>query len=110
MTRTVENNLEVLKFLCKGDQKYTRKLLKHADKKLITCLCECVLNVLNGNVPLSKIEKERLKDHKTLLRKLCKKGGSFKKKKNIITQKGSGFLPLLLTPIISALFGQILNS
>ena len=31
-----------------------------ADRELITCLCECAQNILNGNVPLNKSRLKHL--------------------------------------------------
>ena len=61
-----------------------------ADRSLVDCLCECADNMLRGNVPLTKPQKEKLKRNKAELRVLTKKSVSLKKKKPIL-QKG-GFL------------------
>ena len=49
-------------------------------KELVQCICDCVLNVLNGNIPLEYEEKKRLKRHRNCLRELVKKKTSDKKK------------------------------
>jgi hypothetical protein len=56
-------------------------------------------NILRGNVPLTKLQKEKLKRNKAGLRALTKKSVSLEKKKAIL-QKG-GFLGSLLAPIAS---------
>lgn len=82
-------------------------LLKTADKKLIKCICECALNVLQGIVSLKNCQKNKLKKHKNILRQLAekskKKKSSWKNKKRIIVQKGGSFLPFLLPPILDGL-------
>ena len=70
-----------------------------ADRSLVDCLCECADNILRENVPLTKLQKEKLERNKTGLRALTKKSVSLKKKKAIL-QKG-GFLESLLAPIAS---------
>jgi hypothetical protein len=67
-----------------------KHLITKADRSLVDCLCECVDNILRGNVPLTKLQKEKLKRNNPGLRVLTKKSVSLKKKKAIL-QKG-GFV------------------
>ena len=39
-------------------------LITKADRSLVDFLCECVDNILRGNVPLAKLQKEKLKRNK----------------------------------------------
>ena len=71
-----------------------------AGKELVHCICDCVLNVLNGNITVSEEETQRLKRHRHCLRELVKKKTSDKKRKHLI-QEG-GFLGALI-PILSGL-------
>ncbi len=107
MTHTVKTNASTLTFLCNATPQQRKALLKTADKKLVRCICECVYNILHGNVPLSKKQKNKLIKHKYYLRNLCKKGENLKKKK-IVLQKGAGIIPLILTPILTSLLGKFL--
>ena len=44
------------------------KIIKTAPNKFIKFLCECLLNIVNGNVPVNKTELEGYeKSFKTLL-------------------------------------------
>ena len=43
-------------------------IIDHAGKELVHCICDCVLNVLNGNIPLEYEEKQRLKRYRHCLR------------------------------------------
>ena len=79
-------------------------IIDHAGKELVHCICDCVLNVLNGNIPLEYEEKKRLKRHRNCLRELVKKKTSDKKRKQLI-QEG-GFLGALI-PILSGLVGKL---
>ena len=76
-----------------------RKLVSHASKDAIDCLCDCVQNIAVGNVPLTDDEKRKLKYHKGRMSQLLNKKVSYKKKRQILTQSG-GFIPLLLMPIL----------
>jgi hypothetical protein len=86
-----------------------KHILTKADGSLVDCLCECADNILRGNVPLTKLQKEKFKRNKAGLRALTKETFSLKQKKAIL-QKG-GFLGSLLAliasvvaPLLSTLF------
>jgi hypothetical protein len=55
-------------------------LITKADRSLENCLCECADNILRGNAPLTKLQKEKLKRNKALTNKSV----SLKKKKAIL--------------------------
>lgn len=108
MSKRLHRNSPFLQVLAKGTAKQRRGLILGADKQLVDCLCECALNVLNGNIPLKPSEKRKLKKYKQNLRSLVNKKVSVQKKKKTLNQKG-GFLGALLTPILSALGGLLLK-
>jgi hypothetical protein len=109
MSRSLQNNADTLKFLCKTKHQYRKALLKSADKDLVHCICECAHNTLLGKVPLTKTQKSKLSKHKSTLRKLAKRGASLAKRKKVIFQKGGAFLPLLLAPVISGVLSSLFN-
>jgi len=79
-------------------------MLKHnCSPEFIKCICECVKNVLVGNVSLSKEHKRRLKRHKHSLRKLVLKKTTQAEKKRLV--QSGGFLGALLGPIVKVLGG-----
>ena len=94
-------------------------LLNSVNRDFIKCICECVLNILKGNVELKPSEKNRLKKHVRLMRLLVYKRKNknkkkikqdiFKGKKKLLVQHGrGGFLPALLAPIIAAVLNKFL--
>ena len=89
----------------------SRAILKAADSGLVKCICECALNIIKGNVPLSTTHKNRLRRYKKDLRFVAARGNPISKKKRVL-QKG-GFLPALLAPLLApvlpALGGAIGN-
>lgn len=99
----LNNNIDHLKVLVKSDKKLFRAILKDCDKNLIICLCECILNCLNGNIKLEPECIERLSKYKTTLRSLIRKHQSIKSKKKLLIQHGQGILPLVLPAVLSAL-------
>lgn len=107
MTKKVVAHLSLLKKLtkCKGKQRKT--LLGEGGKSLQLCLRECALNILKGNLHLTKSQHLKLKKYKKHIRELSKKKTSQKKRLQI-EQRG-GFLPLLLAPVLGAVVSQLIN-
>ena len=60
-----------------------RKFLKEAPNSFINFLCECLLNVINGNVPVNK----QSKNQEDSFQQLLSKETSLKKKRFILTKK-----------------------
>ena len=99
--------MQSLKKLRRCTAKERKAILANGGKPLQLCLRECAINVLKGNVHLSKVQFNKLKKHKQKIRDLSKKNTSLKKRLSI-EQKG-GFLPLLLAPIIGSVLGGLLK-
>ena len=101
MSARLQRNKHLLQVLAKSKPNVVKSVIKSADRDLIDTLCECCLNVLNGNVPLAPPQKRKLCKYKTVLRTLAyKKQASQQKKKRSLLQKG-GFLPALLAPALA---------
>ena len=83
------------------DKKYQKLIIKNADKKLIQSICECVLNILKGNLPIKESDKQKLKKFRKPLHKLVQKSGLKNKRKILIQQ--DGLLPILIPSIIGGL-------
>ena len=78
-----------------------RRFLANCPKDLLTCFSECALNILKGNVELSRSQLQKLRREKHNLRQLASKRTSLTKKRRIL-QKG-GFIGSLLAPVLSLL-------
>lgn len=76
-------------------------IIKSANKDEIFAICECILNVMNGNIKLNEVDYNKLKTYKNTFKKLLNKSPLSSKKK-ILVQKG-GFLQILIPSIISGL-------
>ena len=101
---TIENlksQLDLLKILARPKSKYRKLIIQSADKKLVQAICECIHNVLKGNINISESEKKRLKSYRSVLHELIKKS-TLKTKKKILIQRG-GFLEVLLPAVISGI-------
>lgn len=105
--KTLVRYANLLKALHTASPKERKRMILKCkkDKKFVNCLCECCLNILNGNVHLSASQKRKLNSKKTTLRKICSKRTSLKNKQKLI-QKG-GFLGAILGPIVSILGGLL---
>ena len=98
----------VLVALYHFNKEQRKAVLQEADAKFVRRICECALNVLIGNVPLTKGHKCRLRKHAKVLRKLASSVITLQRRKNIIVQRG-GFLPALLASLIGTLFANLMN-
>jgi hypothetical protein len=102
----IKKNINLLKVLASPNTHMRNALIKSADRDLICSICECIQNVINGNVKIDDKIKKKLFQQKEHLRRLQKKS-SLKNKKKILIQKGGSFLPMLL-PIVLSLLNQLL--
>jgi len=104
--KRLKNNISYIDVLARAKPCQRKAILHTADYDLIVCLCECALNILNGNVPLKSHDREKLEKYKTHLRELASEKTSNSKRRKILVQKG-GFVPALLAPILGVA-GQLL--
>src|SRR3989442_13281123 len=104
MSHTLKKFTPYLRVLQKSSPKVRKALMKkHCSPEFVKCICECVKNVLVGNVSLSPEHKRRLKRHKRSLRRLVLKKTPLSEKKRIV--QSGGFLGALLGPIVKVLGG-----
>ena len=89
-----------LKALKQANAKRRKDILKTANDQFVNCVAECCLNVLNGNVKITKPQKKKLSRYAKTLRTLAKRGIPVKQRRTLLIQKG-GFLPALLAPILT---------
>ena len=101
----------ILKALYYLNNNQRKAILKSADRALVRAICECIFNVLSGNIQISIENKKRLNKHKTILRKLTnpQKKRSWVQRKKILIQKGSVILPFLIQPVMSILLSKLLE-
>ena len=53
--------------------KLRKTIVSNCDRELVNSICECVLNVLNGNFRLSEFVARKLRKHRAVLRKVADK-------------------------------------
>jgi len=104
MSKGVKRNHQFLEKLHGCGRSERSKLIKAASNDNIDALSEIALNTLLGHIPLREEDKKKLKRNSDKIRKLAHRRISRTKKKILLVQQG-GFLPLLLTPLLTALAG-----
>ena len=80
--------------IARSKPKERKKVLKAATNEELNGLCEVCINVVHGNVQLSKKRFACFKRHKRLLHKLSNKKISLRAKRKVVNQQG-GFLGTL---------------
>ena len=106
----LQKNEPTLQLLQNASAPSQKHILEKALPELICCLCNCAHNILQGNVTLSRFYKQKLRQHKTKLRKLADRKVALKTKKQLVPT--SGFLQLLLSalaPVITSVVGSLIK-
>ena len=88
----------------KHDKQKCNRIIDEGGMELVHCICDCVHNILQGNIPVDEEEKERLKRHRHCLRKLVNEKTSYRRRKQLIQDRG--FLGSLI-PILVGLVGKL---
>ena len=108
---TIESSSEsqyLLRVLGHCQPKTRNPILKNCGNDLIHIICDCVYNVVRGNVPgLTQEKVNKVALHKASLIKLTKKV-HIKEKRKVLIQKGGGFLPFLL-PLVALLIAKAVS-
>jgi hypothetical protein len=107
MSCKAQQHLDVLQTLAKSKGHNRQLLLQDCPNAVIKTICECVLNVIKGNASVTRSQKSKLSYHKEELRKLAKKRVPMYLKRQILVQKGNGFLSILLPAAISLISSLI---
>lgn len=109
MSKCTIRNIDFLKSLQKCKQHKTRcNIFDNATKDQIQCITEIAQNTLKGRIRYGKKALDRLKRFKRDIREVSKKRLSIVKKKTILKQRG-GFIPALITPVITAVLSGVLS-
>jgi hypothetical protein len=101
MSKRLRRYANQLKEYYKASNKKRKNLLRShlKDREFINCVCECSKNILRSRVKLSGKQRRALQKKKNALRLLSQKNVSLNRKKKII--QSGGFLPLLISPLLS---------
>ncbi len=108
---TIDREKDMLMALAHCKLKIRKAILSNADRQLVDAICQCVYNMLSGNIELSPTQKTALIKYRHAMRKLVEKS-SLKQKKKILVQNG-GFLQFLIPAVItgiSSIISSIISS
>ena len=107
MSNRMKKHLPMLKWLSTAKPKEQKAVIRVLGNDALKAVDECCVNVLKGNVPLTKSQKHRLSRFKQVMRKLGGGGKALStSSKRRLIQTG-GFLGALLPPILSILGGLL---
>ena len=76
-----------------------------AEPDQVRAICECIYNIMHGNIPIPGGIKEELAPRKQMLRDLADAKVPYKIKKELLLQSGGLILGALIPPVISAILG-----
>jgi hypothetical protein len=89
----------ILHALANCNKKIRKGIISNSNKEVIDSICDCVFNVVSGNIKIDDKHKKKLKIYnKTFKNLLTTK--NLKKRKDILIQKG-GFLQYLIPALVS---------
>ena len=91
------------------DPKLRRAIIANCNQETLKSICECALNVLLGNIPLSACSKRKLRTYNSSILKVAYNSLSLSAKRKVIGQRG-GFLLPLLSAILPTLAGLLFRS
>jgi hypothetical protein len=75
-------------------------LVRIADESLVTAICECFLNILNANVPLTPKVRRKLERFKQTIRSLASSKGSWKSKRALLAKHSEILVPLVIATVL----------
>ena len=111
MSERIKRNLPLIRALAKARTLRERKLIMDTGgDDLVKSICECVTNVLRGNVRLKPKERRRLARYKRALRRIMNAKGIGAKRRHLVQKGGLAFLPALIGPLLGALIGSFGSS
>ena len=109
MTHRMKKHYNMLNAIhqCTPDER--KQLLRVAKPELIHAICDCIVNVVYGKVPISNYNKCQLRKKVTVLKKLSSSKEAAAKKKKLLIQHGGGFLSTILGPVLKTIAGAVLG-
>ena len=94
---------DTIKFLsfCQ-DKRIHKDILSRAPPNVITRIYDAALNVREGQVILSKKQKQLLARHRKTIEKLLTKSVPVERKRRVLVQQGGGIAAVIIPVILSA--------
>jgi len=106
----IKNEKEILEFIKTKSKKSRKKFLTNCTNETVREIVEILANFLHGRIKVKSKALQKIRYHKSKIRKLSKTR-SYKKAKNYLVQTGgwAGILVPLLLSIGSSLTVELLN-
>ena len=104
--RRIKANYHALHVLKNDRPKLRKAIVSNCNKDMLNSICECVLNVLNGNIRIVDCTMRKLRKFRISLHSLVDKRLPLVSKRRVIQQRG-GFLLPLLSALLPALPGLL---
>jgi len=101
-------NKHLLYVLKKADNRLRKAIISNSNSDLVKTIVEIVLNTLQGNHKVTKSHLKALTKNKKALRYITCPKRTINSKRKVLIQKG-GFLPILITSLLSGIFGKLLK-
>ena len=94
---------DTIKFLsfCQ-DKRIHKDILSRAPPNVIKRICDAALNAREGQVILSKKQKQLLARHRKTIEKLLQKSIPVERKRRVLVQQGGGIAAVIIPVILSA--------
>jgi site-specific DNA-adenine methylase len=108
--KRIKSNYHELQVLRRASPELKKAIISNCNKELLNAISEIALNVLQGNIELPVLSRQKLRKHKTALRELADRRKQLRRsavKRRVLNQRGGFLLPLLgavLPTIASLLF------
>ena len=107
--KLLKENKHILYVLKKAEPKLRNAILKHVDNVVIKTIHEILFNIIYENHKINKSVLEKIKPYKNIIRNICSPQTSMKEKRQQLIQKG-GFLPIIISSVLSGVIGKILEN
>ncbi len=84
------------------DKRIHKDILSRAPPNVIKRICDAALNAREGQVILSKKQKQLLARHRKTIEKLLEKSLPVERKRKVLVQQGGGIAAVIIPVILSA--------
>ena len=89
------------------DKRIHKDILERAPPNVIKRICDAALNARQGQVKLSKKQKDVLAHHRKTIEQLLQKAIPVERKRKILVQRGGGVAALIIPIILSSVLGAL---
>jgi hypothetical protein len=107
--KRLKANQHFLHVLKNAKPKLRKSIVKECSDDALKTICEICINILNGNLKISKETGYQLKKYKKLLRSLASPKVKLCAKRKTLVQRGGAILPIILGSLFTSVIKKILE-